>query len=105
VRCSIITGKAPSPRKASSVFGGSRDPKRYSDVMVGPAVREKIEATGASLLYLPACSPDLNPIRKMRRYSALQGRASDCRLLRTKESLVEGDSFRFFLPDCDPGSA
>lgn len=27
-----------------------------------PAVREKIEATGASLLYLPAYSPDLNPI-------------------------------------------
>ena len=29
-----------------------------------PAVREKIEATGASLLYLPAYSPDLNPIEK-----------------------------------------
>jgi transposase len=27
-----------------------------------PAVQEKIEATGASLLYLPAYSPDLNPI-------------------------------------------
>jgi transposase len=29
-----------------------------------PAVREKIEATGASLFYLPAYSPDLNPIEK-----------------------------------------
>jgi len=29
-----------------------------------PGVREKIEATGASLLYLPAYSPDLNPIEK-----------------------------------------
>ena len=29
-----------------------------------PAVREKIEATGASLLYLPPYSPDLNPIEK-----------------------------------------
>ncbi len=29
-----------------------------------PAVREKIEATGATLLYLPAYSPDLNPIEK-----------------------------------------
>lgn len=29
-----------------------------------PAVREKIEATGASVLYLPPYSPDLNPIEK-----------------------------------------
>ena len=29
-----------------------------------PAVQEKIEATGASLLYLPPYSPDLNPIEK-----------------------------------------
>lgn len=29
-----------------------------------PAVRAKIEAAGASLLYLPAYSPDLNPIEK-----------------------------------------
>ncbi len=27
-------------------------------------VRERIEATGASLLYLPPYSPDLNPIEK-----------------------------------------
>ena len=30
-----------------------------------PAVREKIEATGASLLYLPPYSPDCNPIEPM----------------------------------------
>jgi transposase len=29
-----------------------------------PAVQEKIEAAGASLLYLPAYSPDLNPIEQ-----------------------------------------
>lgn len=29
-----------------------------------PAVREKIEATGAGLLYLPPYSPDLNPIEQ-----------------------------------------
>ena len=29
-----------------------------------PAVQAKIEATGASLLYLPPYSPDLNPIEK-----------------------------------------
>ena len=28
----------------------------------GPKVRELIEAAGARLLYLPPCSPDLNPI-------------------------------------------
>ena len=30
-----------------------------------PAVRARIEAAGARLLYLPPYSPDLNPIRKM----------------------------------------
>lgn len=29
-----------------------------------PEVRERIEATGATLLYLPPYSPDLNPIEK-----------------------------------------
>jgi transposase len=28
----------------------------------GPRIREMIEAAGASLLYLPPYSPDLNPI-------------------------------------------
>jgi transposase len=31
----------------------------------GPAVRQIIEGAGARLLYLPACSPDLNPIEEM----------------------------------------
>ena len=30
----------------------------------GPGVRERIEAAGAQLLYLPPYSPDLNPIEK-----------------------------------------
>ena len=30
-----------------------------------PLVRQLIEAAGARLLYLPPCSPDLNPIEEM----------------------------------------
>jgi transposase len=38
-------------------------------------VREAIEARGASLLYLPPYSPDLNPIERKRGVAALLVRA------------------------------
>lgn len=50
----------------------------------GPKARQLIEAAGASVLYLPPCSPDFNPIEKaFAKLKALLGKAE----ARTREAL------------------
>ncbi len=52
----------------------------------GEKVRELIEARGCELIYLPPCSPDLNPIEEA--FSKIKGllrRAA----ARTREALIE----------------
>jgi transposase len=44
-------------------------------------VRERIEQTGARLLYLPPCSPDFNPIEQCWAKIKEQLRAAKARLL------------------------
>ena len=52
----------------------------------GPRVRELVEARGCELLYLPAYSPDLNPIEQaFAKIKALLRRAR----ARTREALLE----------------
>jgi transposase len=52
----------------------------------GPRVRELVEARGCELLYLPAYSPDLNPIEQaFAKLKALLRRAG----ARTREALLE----------------
>ena len=61
-------------------------------------VREAIEAAGASLLYLPPYSPDLNPIEQLfAKLKALLRRAAT----RTKDALwtAIGDLLEVFTPD------
>ena len=52
----------------------------------GPRVREMIEAAGASLLYLPPYSPDLNPIEEA--FSKLKGALRRAEA-RSREALIE----------------
>jgi len=58
-----------------------------------PAIRELIEAAGATLLYLPPYSPDFNPIEKM--FSKLKA------LLR-KAAARTGDGLWKAIADCIP---
>jgi transposase len=61
-------------------------------------VREAIEAAGASLLYLPPYSPDLNPIEQLfAKLKALLRKAA----ARTKDALwaTIGDLVEAFTPD------
>ena len=61
-------------------------------------VREAIEAAGASLLYLPPYSPDLNPIEQLfAKLKALLRKAA----ARTKDALwtTIGDLIDAFTPD------
>jgi len=52
----------------------------------GPRVRELVEARGCELLYLPAYSPDLNPIEEaFSKLKALLRKAGG----RTREALME----------------
>jgi transposase len=65
-----------------------------------PVVREKIEATGAGLLYLPPYSPDLNPIEKcwakiklvLRNLKARTAEALDPAITQAIASIVSQDA-------------
>ena len=61
-------------------------------------VRARIEAAGASLLYLPPYSPDLNPIEKA--WSKLKQILRSAKA-RTKEALEKAiaDAIRMITPD------
>ena len=63
-------------------------------------VRQKIEAKGAELLYLPPYSPDLNPIEKAWAKLKILLRSAKAR---TKEALEEAISE--LLPQLSPGNA
>ena len=64
----------------------------------GPKVREMVEAAGASLLYLPPYSPDLNPIEKA--WAKLKQLLRSARA-RTKEALETAiaDALKLITPD------
>src|SRR5487761_1312670 len=62
--------------------------------------RQKIEAKGAELLYLPPYSPDLNPIEKAWAKLKILLRSAKAR---TKEALEEAISE--LLPQLSPGNA
>lgn len=61
-------------------------------------VRRAIEVAGATLLYLPPYSPDLNPIELC--FAKLKAivRAARCRSIETLWPLL-GESLRHFSPD------
>jgi transposase len=63
-------------------------------------VRERIEAAGAELLYLPPYSPDLNPIEKAWSKLKLLLRSAQAR---TREALEQAISE--LLPQLSPGNA
>lgn len=63
-------------------------------------VRQKIEAAGAELLYLPPYSPDLNPIEKA--WSKLKTLLRSAKA-RTKDALDE--AIAESLPAITPGNA
>jgi transposase len=54
--------------------------------MAGPSVRESIESRGCELVYLPAYSPDFNPIEEA--FSKIKGMVRRAGA-RTKDALVE----------------
>jgi transposase len=64
------------------------------------AVRQKIEATGAELLYLPPYSPDLNPIEKAWSKLKILLRSTKAR---TKEALDQ--AITKYLPNITPDNA
>jgi transposase len=69
----------PSLRHGQVVMDNLSSPK-------GPRVRELVEARGCELLYLPAYSPDLNPIEgAFAKLKGLLRRAG----ARTREALLE----------------
>ena len=58
-----------------------------------PAIRQAIRVAGAKLLYLPACSPDLNPVEQViAKLKRLLGKAAE----RTKQAVWRRISL---LPD------
>ena len=64
---------APTLRKGDILASGKRSPGSFSDPPhldnlgshKAPAIRNAIRAAGARLLFLPAYSPDLNPIEQV----------------------------------------
>lgn len=71
--CMVLPGATDRAAFGAYVEGVLVPALRQGDVVVmdnlsshkDPRVREKIEAAGASLVYLPPYSPDFNPIEKM----------------------------------------
>ena len=90
----VVTVLAPSLRKSDIVF---MDNVRIHKIA---GVREAIEAVGAKLRYLPAYSPDLNPIENV--YSKFKAllRKGAARTVKALTKLV-GRSIKVIAPsDC-----